>query len=442
MTVTAIPESPLTYAQELMDELERWNPGRVVGPQSVLSAAYRISGDVDVAVLRAALDDVVARHGALRTVVVTDGTRSYQQVQPPMPAVLTVTALHSDDTPDRFLAAISRLAHPVNALPRLWAYLGQYPQGGALLVLVAHRVAADEWSMSVLARDLAAAYTRRMRGAAPLEADVMQYVDIAADDHSEQWRARVDRLVPYWQERLRGIAQLALPTVPPRPSANGQPKTTVDRTTNPGTAVTTFSVDGELWQGVAQLARRQRTTPFTVLLTAFVAEFFAGANAALVPVLTPGRIPSEWGTVGCLFNMLAMRLDLTDEPSGEKLLRRVDTTCREAYVNDIPLMPVLRDTPELAAALTARDRVLPFFQYVPPPPLRPLVDDSALDLVPLPDAPLVMPLLPTALLWRFSGAGPVTGHACYDPALFDGGWVADRVNGYLYLLGQLVGGRS
>ena len=127
MSVTAMSGSPLTYAQQLLDELERWSPGRVVGPRSVLSAAYRIPGDVDVAVLRAALDDLVARHGALRTVVVTDGTRSYQQVQPPMPAVLAVTALRSGDTPDRFLATISRLAHPVDALPRLWAYLGQYP---------------------------------------------------------------------------------------------------------------------------------------------------------------------------------------------------------------------------------------------------------------------------------------------------------------------------
>ncbi|WP_233513678.1 condensation domain-containing protein [Micromonospora craterilacus] len=437
--MTEVSGSPLTYAQELLDELERWSPGRVSGPRSVLSAAHRVTGPVDTTVLRAALGDVVARHGALRTVVVADSTRRYQRVQPPEPATLTVTDLDTDDPPERFMASIGRLEHPSDAVPRLWAYLGRYSERDGLLVLVGHRVAVDEWSLSVLARDLVAAYTRRVRGVDPLDGAVMQYVDIAADDRSAQWQARIRRLVPYWRDRLRGVTELGLPVVPlasaRRSGAPGQGPT--ERT-----ATASFAVDEDLWRRVADAARRRRTTPFTVLFTAFVAEFFAGTDgAAVVPVLTPGRIPSEWETVGCLFNMLSMRLDLSGDPTAEELLRRVDATCREAYVNDIPLMPVVRQTPELAAALTSRDRVLPFFQYVPPPPVRPLVDEPAVDLAPLDVALSAMPLIPTALRWRLVGAGPVTGQVGYDPTLFDGAWVAERVNGYLHRLDQLAGFR-
>ncbi|MEQ4299858.1 condensation domain-containing protein [Plantactinospora sp. B6F1] len=431
--------SPLTYAQELLDELERWSPGRIRGPRSVLAAAHRVTGPVDIAVLHTALGDVVARHGALRTVVVADGAARYQQVRAPEPVTLTVTDLHPDDPPQGFVASVGRLEHPIDEVPRLWAYLGRYSERDAVLVLVAHRVAVDEWSLPVLARDLVAAYTHRIRGLGPLDVAVMQYVDIADDDHSAQWQARIRRLVPYWRDRLRGVTELGLPVSPAgtrrRSETSGQPPTE-------GTATATFAVDENLWRCVAGAARRRRTTPFTLLLTAFVAEFFADTDGtAMVPVLTAGRTPAERDTVGCLFNMLSMRLDLSDRPDGEELLRRVDATCREAYVNDIPLMPVLRETPELATALTSRDRMLPFFQYVPPPPLRPLVDEPAVGLTPLDAVPLTMPLLPTALLWRLVGAGPVTGHVGYDPMLVDASWVAERVDGYLRRLDRLAGDR-
>ncbi len=438
MTMTEVTESPLTYAQELLDELDRWTPGRVSGPRSVLSAAHRVTGPVDTAVLRAALGDVVARHGALRTVVVTDGARPCQRVLPPRPATLTVTDLDRDDPPERFLASVGRQEHPSDEVPLLWAYLGRYSERDAVLVLVGHRVAVDEWSMSVLARDLVAAYARRVRGAEPLDAAVMQYVDIADDDRSAQWQARIRRLVPYWRHRLRDVTELGLPV----PLAGRGQAGTPGKVWTEGATSVSFAVDQDLWRRVVDAARHRRTTPFTLLLTALVAELFAGTDgAAVVPVLTPGRIPSEWDTVGCLFNMLSMRLDLSGDPTPEELLRRVDATCREAYVNDIPLMPVLRRTPDLAAALTSRDRVLPFFQYVPPPPVRPLVDEPAVNLAPLDLARSAMPLIPTALRWRLVGAGPVTGQVGYDPALFDGAWVAKRVDGYLHRLDQLAGDR-
>src|SRR6266478_683137 len=68
--------------------MDQGDDGGAFGSRFVQSRSVRITGPVDLAVLQGALDDVVARHEMLRTVVVRDADPPYQQVFPPCPVPL------------------------------------------------------------------------------------------------------------------------------------------------------------------------------------------------------------------------------------------------------------------------------------------------------------------------------------------------------------------
>ncbi|MCF3121146.1 hypothetical protein IPZ68_15775 [Streptomyces arenae] len=418
-----------TYAQDLLDLVETLLPGTVHQPGFLVRAAYRVPGPVDERILRQALDDVVARHGALRTQLVHEDGALRQRVLPPMPARLTVDLLAPGESVDDWIAEVTTRPHPSDEPPLLWAYLGRRDgaQGAgeeAVLVLVAHHIAADAWSQDVLERDLAAAYTARLHGRGALPADVMQYADIAVEDRSDKWQARIGEALPYWRDRLTGAEGLGLPAEHP------------DAAPGP-TAVHPFRIDDGLRDAVRNTARRGRTTPFTLLLTAFVGALLPPGDA-MVPVITAGRIPSEWHTVGFLLNVLQIRVD-NPGPGGLAELRpRVDSRCREAYANDIPLIPVLRQNPQLLGRMTARDRVAPAFQMIVRPPTRASREPSALalDRMPLDTQP---PLpIPLPFLWTMRWDDEPGGYVTYDAHLFGAAWMERAVATYLDALTELA----
>jgi len=87
---------PLSFTQEWFATLDQGDDGGTFGRRFILVSAIRITGPVDLAVLQGALDDVVARHELLRTLVIRDADPPYQIVRPPCPVPLEVRDLPPD----------------------------------------------------------------------------------------------------------------------------------------------------------------------------------------------------------------------------------------------------------------------------------------------------------------------------------------------------------
>ena len=389
--------NPLTYAQDLLDLLERHDPGRTTGDRFVVEQSFQVTGAVSEDLLRAALGDVVARHEALRSLRQPGGSR----VQPPGP-------VRVDGYADPF---------PATELPALRARLR-----GERLDLAAHHSAADPWSMAVIARDTVTAYHARLRGDR-LSSKVMQYAEIAADDRSSQWQGRIAEVLPRWRTRLAGLDAVERPGCDP---VSGR------------YAETPFRLGDDLWQAVVGSARRARSTPFTVLLSAYAATLYPAGHfaEALLPIVTPGRIPSEWDTVGFLLNVLTMRVAVPAVADPAELLRRIDAACRQAYADDIPLVPVLGEVPGLLGVL-AGARAAPAFRLVARPSMvSPIVQPQWTVAAAGPETPpsvvLGCPLLFTV---RPGGAGIAT----YDVGAFSADQVDGLISAYLRQLPLFAG---
>src|SRR5262245_46614752 len=187
-------EAPLSFAQQRLWFLEQLHPGRAVYN---LPVGWRLRGDLEVAALQVALAGVVARHDVLRGRFVAEDGRPRHVIDPAGPVDLPVVDL-ADLEPavreselERQAAAEAARPFDLARDPPLRARLVRLGASDHALLLTVHHVAADGWSLGVLARELGELYAARVERRTPALPDLpVQYADYAA-----------------WQrERLRGEA--------------------------------------------------------------------------------------------------------------------------------------------------------------------------------------------------------------------------------------------
>ncbi|MCD0449115.1 amino acid adenylation domain-containing protein [Actinocorallia sp. API 0066] len=322
------PEAlPLAPAQE-------WQWTRFAsGPERPADMAFalRPSAGFDPAALAAALADVAARHEPLRTVCDPSGGGVVQRL-----AALELETVQVADVE----AAVPVLAAErldLAALPPLRARLLTDPSGATALLLTLHYMGVDEWSVVPLAGDLAAAYTARLRGAAPELAPLpVGYADYTVWAH-ELVASTQDEQLAYWRDALRDAPHdLALPYDRPRA---GTPETRG--------AYVEFTLDEARHRAVDALAARTGTSMFMVFQAAFallLTEHGAGTDLPIAS-LTAGRTEEELtDLVGCFFNTVILRTDTSGEPDFTTLLARVRAANLAALDHqDVPFDRVARE---------------------------------------------------------------------------------------------------
>src|ERR1022692_2091776 len=164
---------PLSFTQEWFITLDQGDGGGTFGPRFRTVSAVRVTGHVNLAVLQGALDDVVARHELLRTLVVRDADPPYQMVCPPCQMPLEVRDLPpvTGKSPDMVIQEllVKAQAGTISAreVPLLRALLCRFDDRDSALFLTVHHSVSDGWSVEVILRDLGAFYAARVSGAPP-----------------------------------------------------------------------------------------------------------------------------------------------------------------------------------------------------------------------------------------------------------------------------------
>ncbi|HEU0077914.1 MAG TPA: amino acid adenylation domain-containing protein, partial [Longimicrobiaceae bacterium] len=309
-----------------------------------IPAAVRLAGALDVDALERALGEIVRRHESLRTVFAEVDGSPVQVIAPFAGFALPVEDLSALSEADRKAAVEQRAgeeaARPFDlaAGPLFRAALFCVAPDDHVLVLAQHHVVTDGWSMGVLFRELSALYAALVTGEpSPLAPLPVQYADYAVWQRGWLAGETLERQVAFWRERLAGAPPvLDLPLDRPRPP--------VQATRG---AEHAFLLSPELRRGLEALSRKEGATLFMTLLAAWqlLLAKYAGEEDVTVGTPIAGRThEATEDVVGMFVNTLALRTDLSSDPSFRELLGRVRRGTLDAYAHqDLPFEKLVEE---------------------------------------------------------------------------------------------------
>jgi amino acid adenylation domain-containing protein len=320
---------PLSFAQQRFWFVERM--GAAANAYN-MPMTLRLRGPLDVDALRGALDGVIGRHESLRTVFEMRDGEPVQVIHPelhlplPLHDVSRLADAEREAEVRRFTRAELETPFDLERGPVIRARLLRLGEDDHLLLLSLHHVAGDAWSFDVLFHELEVLYAAARDGVeVALPPLPVQYADYAIWQRGRLAGDALGAELAHWRDRLAGAATLALPTDRPRPPVQSFRGSLVE-----------FDLGAELSASIGTLARKSSATPYMVLLAAFqlLLQRWSGTDDVVVGSPVAGRTPRETeGLIGVFLNTLALRTDLSGDPSFAELLRRVRETALDAFAH-------------------------------------------------------------------------------------------------------------
>lgn len=313
-----------------------------IGPISWMKrSGLRLRGQLDHDALRAALDQLVARHESLRTTFVTvEGAPSLRIASEAERFALEEHDLRGGPDASEALARIkmeeSQAPFDLERGPLIRGRLVRMADDDYVLLMTTHHIVCDGWSGEVLMKELGVLYSEHRsdkRGALPPFS--IQYKEYT--NWQRRWLSGevLKRQTDYWKRQLQSAPpSLDLPTDRPRPSKLDFAGDYVD-----------VHIDDATTVKLKQLSERRGTTLYATMLAGWAALLGRLAGQEDVVIGTPfaGRTRSDVeGLVGCFVNTIALRVDTSGSPSVAVMIDRVAKQTLDAQQNqDLPFEQVV-----------------------------------------------------------------------------------------------------
>jgi len=330
---------PLSFAQERVLFLHQ-----LYGPNKAYNAQVSLSfrGNLQVDALERSLNELVRRHEILRTTFTLKEGRPIQLIHEPDKRQFQLIDLASlpFETREQQLNQLMRnemdRTFSLDQLPLIRWVLFRLSAEEHVLLQVEHHFLHDGWSFSVLLRELFQIYTAFSQELpSPLAEPAIQFADFVVWQREFMEGQIAQHQLAYWKEKLAGApALLPLPTDSPRPpvpSFRGN--------------VLRLELPASLSRSIRELSHRSGCTLFMTMFACFVALLHRYTNQDDFCIGT-GLANRRWketeGLLGMIINTVALRADLSGDPSFAELLRRVREVTVNAYANqDLPFDRVI-----------------------------------------------------------------------------------------------------
>lgn len=331
---------PVSFAQQRLWFLNQLSPG---SPFYNVEAPVPVSGAINADALHRAINEIVRRHEALRTIFeVVDGQPT-QVVLPSVTIELPVEDLRGLAATEREQEALrlrteeSQRPFDLATGPLVRTRLVRLGDQEYLFLLAMHHIVSDGWSMGIFGRELETLYIAFATGQEPkLPKLPIQYGDFAVWQRKWLSGDNLEQQLGYWRKQLDGLSTLELPTDRPRPPV---------QTYRGG--FHNFAIGKALTEGLRELSRREGTTLFMTLLTAFKVLLHRYSDQVDIVVGTyianRNRVEIE-GLIGFFLNTLVLRTDVSGDPSFRELLARVKDVSVGAYAHqDLPFEKLVEE---------------------------------------------------------------------------------------------------
>lgn len=333
--------SQLSFPQERLWFLDQLNPGSAAFN---IPLAARLSTALDVPALKRSIAEIILRHEVLRTTFVMTDSQPVPAVSANVDIDLPLIDLSHLPESEREARARdltnSETLHSFDLTtgPVVRTTLLRMAEQDYILLVTMHHIASDGWSMVLFMNELAQFYEAFTGGAQSLPAELpIQYADYAAWQRERLSGEVLERQLAYWKQQLGGeLPVLDLPTDRPRPAIqtfNGARKWLVLSETQT--------------DAINTLCRREGGTLFMTLLAAFytLLNRYTGQEDIIIGSPIGARPLTETEKlIGFFLNNLALRTDLSGDPTFRELLDRVRQTALEAFANqDVPFEKLIEE---------------------------------------------------------------------------------------------------
>ncbi|KGV52981.1 non-ribosomal peptide synthetase [Burkholderia pseudomallei] len=401
-----------------------------------MSGAVRLDGPLNREVLQRALNRIVMRHEALRTCFAREEGEPIQVIQPHADLTVSYHDLREAEQTEQRAKDLSQ-AHasapfdlsrdlPVRVL------LLQLADEAHVVQVVMHHIASDGWSVGVFLQELSALYGSFIAEQGdPLAPLPLQYADYAA--WQRRWLAsgQLEKQGAFWQTNLSGAPTLLeLPTDRPRPPKQSHAGASVE-----------VKLGAALSERVKRLSQRHGVTPYMTLLSSWAAVLsrLSGQEEVVIGSPVAGRNRTEVeALIGFFVNTLALRLDLSSEPTVGELLKRTKAQVLSAQAHqDLPFDQVVeRVKPPRSTAHPPLFQVMFVWQNMPAGELT--IPGLTIRAV---ETPLQTAQFELTLSLQEAG-DDIVGHLNYASALFDESTVRRYVTYWCRLLEGMTAGAA
>lgn len=331
----------LSFSQERLWFLDQLNPGSAAFN---IPLAARLRGPIVTSILRRSVQEIVGRHEVLRTVFPNVNgepapfVSAKYEVDLPVIDLTTLAEVEREARAREIVHQETLCPFDLAQGPLLRTTLVRLTETDSLFLVTMHHIASDGWSMVLFFDELSKIYEAFSRnGPSPLKPLKIQYSDYAAWQREWLTGEMTQRQLSYWKEKLGGeLPALDLPADRPRPNVQ----------TFRG-ARKWLELSETQTRAINELCKREGGTLFMVLLSAFkvLLNRYTGQEDIIVGAPIAARPLTETEElIGFFLNNLALRTDISGDPTFRELLGRVRQTALEAFANqEVPFEKLIEE---------------------------------------------------------------------------------------------------
>ncbi len=336
--------APLSYYQQGL-----WVMSQLMPDVSLyhVPKGLRLTGKLDMEALKRALNFLVERHEALRTSFATNDGIPMQVVREVLTLDLPLIDLshleesEREDKARRVLGEEARRLFDLARGPLVRAHLLRLHEEEHILLVTMHHIITDGWSMNIFDNEFAALYEAFASGKpSPLPELAVQYPDYSLW-HREWFQGDVYKSqLAYWKDQFK-----TLPPVLELPADHQRPSLQAHRVFRG--AKRRLSLSRDLTRKLKELCQKEESTLFMVLLAAYqtLLHRYTGESDIVVGSPIAGRCLAETEQlIGLFINALALRVDLSGNPTFRELIARVKEVALGAYAHqDLPFEMLVKE---------------------------------------------------------------------------------------------------
>ncbi len=332
-------EFPLSFSQQSMWFYDQINKGNAVFN---LSSAVRISGGLNIEILKQTLENAVMSHEALRTTfksingspvqVIND--RVYVEINE---IDLTYLKKGNEEEIRKLLKQEARYIFNLEKGPLFRFCLFLLNGNEYIFSMTTHHIISDGWSNTIIVEEFLRNYTKLTNSQdIEIKSLPIRFADYAIWERNRFTGEKLDKLMGYWKKQLENPTTLELPADKARPKS---------RTYEGG--FESIVIPEKLVPELRKLSNDRGATMFMLILAAFqtLLHRYSGQNDIFTGTVVANRNRTEIeNTVGPFINTLVLRTDFEEDPEFLSLLSKVKKITLEAYEHqELPFDKMLEE---------------------------------------------------------------------------------------------------